>query len=571
MCVGEEWNGYTNTIAYTLDIGNQSLSCIAPLIDDVGGNCPIHGHGCVGHVESNVICTFIPTNMTRSSADRQHPLMQLKQRCINGVVDPRDYRMEVVKHMRSKTGHIRSMNSIVVEGSLKMVISAIPHTDQSTISIPQHIAGAIRVPHVINGRVVVSPVRDGDYGILVRQPVLWHGGIRPCRIRVTANVANTPGTWDVNCSMVLPISMCSTFGSDFDGDEMTLFPVRTHRAIEVCKASIWNNSARSPYSEEGYNSIVPRGAPNIGTRSNTMALATTVCWTDRTSGYRVGKHHSKWMTSASSMIRMKHEPLTAREFGLLGMKSMASSSMKSSLQSDIGATSRRAKLGAERIYLNANRCLTCQTGEFSTLVPTMSRYPPPRTDGYFGNPSVRAVSRLCAASMQITLKVKSSSSISNTSPTLSLLSGSKEWVCILKSGTIDIVSESHAIPYDHIDVTCSLFDISRAPQHVRHRLTGSFIRMVYMECRCSFDKAEYECLIALIMFITSMTLTPDVGIETNINRFYGEFSTVPRWNMCYPDRMYMTSSSLTKTGTTLVEHMMLGTFADIRSIAGDFP
>jgi hypothetical protein len=170
------------------------------------------------------------------------------------------------------------------------------------------------------------------------------------------------------------------------------------RAIDECRECVWNNSIQSPYSNEGYRSLVPRGAPSIGTLSNTMALATTICWSDRTSGYRVGKHHSKWMTSVSSVVKMKHAPLTAREFALLGMKSMSSSSMKSSLQSDIGATSRRAKLGAERVYLNANRCVMWQTGEVGTLVPTQSRYPPLHSDGYFGNPTVRAVSRLCAAS-----------------------------------------------------------------------------------------------------------------------------------------------------------------------------
>ncbi len=82
--------------------------------------------------------------------------------------------------MRSKTGYIRSMNSIVVEGSLKMVISPAPHCDETIVYIPHHIASSTKVPHVENGIVVSSPIKDGDYGILVRQPVLWHGGARSC-------------------------------------------------------------------------------------------------------------------------------------------------------------------------------------------------------------------------------------------------------------------------------------------------------------------------------------------------------------------------------------------------------
>ncbi len=190
------------------------------------------------YIESDGTHIFMPTTMTWSSANRVHPLMKLKQDCVDGLADIHSYRMEVVKQMRSKTGHVRAMNSITVEGSLKMVISPRPHNDESTVYIPQHIANAMRVPEVVNGRVVACPVRDGDYGILVRQPVLWHGGIRPCVIRVTPNTAHTPETWDVDCSMGLPISMCSTFGADFDGDEMSLFPVRTPKAMEECKQCV---------------------------------------------------------------------------------------------------------------------------------------------------------------------------------------------------------------------------------------------------------------------------------------------------------------------------------------------
>jgi hypothetical protein len=73
-----------------------------------------------------------------------------------------------------------------------------------------------------------------------------------------------------------------------------------------------------------------------------------------------------------------------------------------------------------------------------------------------------------------------------------------------------------------------------------------------------------------MMFLTSMELTPDTGIETNINRFYGEFSTVPRWNMCYASAKYMRSSPMAKIGTTLIEYMMLGAFTNVPSISGNF-
>ena len=141
---------------------------------------------------------------------------------------------------------------------------------------------------------------------------------------------------------------------------------------------------------------------------------------------------------------------------------------------------------------------------------------------------------------------RSSSTVCNASPTLSLLSGSYQWICMMRSGTIDIVYHTHRLPYKHIQVTCSLFEISRAPHSMRRRLIESFIKIVSEECRGRFDKVENECLVKLMMFLTSMELTPDTGVEANINRFYGVFSTVLRWNMCYVSAKYMRSSSMAK-------------------------
>jgi hypothetical protein len=94
-----------------------------------------------------------------------------------------------------------------------MVISSQPHSSESIVTIPQYIAQSIKVPNVVNGLVVVSCIEDGDMAILVRQPCLWTGGIRPCRIIVTKPMDNRGTSWDVNSSMGLPISMCTPFAA----------------------------------------------------------------------------------------------------------------------------------------------------------------------------------------------------------------------------------------------------------------------------------------------------------------------------------------------------------------------
>ena len=163
------------------------------------------------------------------------------------------------------------------------------------------------------------------------------------------------------------------------------------------------------------------------------------------------------------------------------MRSVSSSTTKSTLQSDTGATSRRSKLGAERVYLDRNACMRCQSGAFSTLITTQGTLLPDPKDGYFGNPTVRAISKLCRASMQITLKAKSSTSVSDVSPTLSLLSGSSKWLHVLNDGTTNTSCMPYQGSYQDIDVTCSLFDVSRASCAHRTSLLKSFISITCLE------------------------------------------------------------------------------------------
>ena len=46
-------------------------------------------------------------------------------------------------------------------------------------------------------------------------------------------------TWGVNASMRFPISMCTTFGADYYGDEMNIFIVTDPNAISECNRFKW--------------------------------------------------------------------------------------------------------------------------------------------------------------------------------------------------------------------------------------------------------------------------------------------------------------------------------------------
>ena len=82
---------------------------------------------------------------------------------------------------------------------------------------------------------------------------------------------------------------------------------------------------------------------------HTMSLCTTLSWKDRRRNILITKAHKAVLTTESQFVKMRVGDTSLRDFVLC---------CKSSLQSDVGSTSRRSKLGAERLSIGYNRCLT---------------------------------------------------------------------------------------------------------------------------------------------------------------------------------------------------------------------
>ena len=195
----------------------------------------------------------------------------------------------------------------------------------------------------------------------------------------------------------------------------------------------------------------------------------------------VTKCHEMWLSSRRQFIAMNsvHDSLDA--FMETSINLARGTCSKSSLQSDVGAVSRRSKLGAERVSLAHNMIpLVKVQGRPWNHVVSLDRMPSVDR-GWFGNPSVRAVSKLCASMMQIALKVKLTASIQSLSPTLSLLEGSNAWIVLLHDHTIEVSTDRTTHDYGAIRCTCSLMDISHASNEHKHRLVREFITIVLIE------------------------------------------------------------------------------------------
>ena len=121
---------------------------------------------------------------------------------------------------------------------------------------------------------------------------------------------------------------------------------------------------------------------------------------------------------------------SAKDLANAAMLSMCVSCSKSSSQSDVGASTHRSRIGSSRVHLNVSGIPMFGRRGMSVMCRDPIIYSIDRADGWFGNPAIRAVSKLCSSVMQLTLKVKSMNNVENLSPTLSLMSGSTSWLII---------------------------------------------------------------------------------------------------------------------------------------------
>ena len=117
---------------------------------------------------------------------------------------------------------------------------------------------------------------------------------------------------------------------------------------------------------------------------------------------------------------------------------VSSTYSKSSSQSDVYVLSRRPKLGAELVSLDSNGVPMIKVDGKSWMHTIGMDMNHSATNGWFGNPTIRGISKFFFAIMQITLKVKSIGSIQSSSPTFSLLDDTGSSVVLLNTKAIEI-------------------------------------------------------------------------------------------------------------------------------------
>jgi hypothetical protein len=180
---------------------------------------------------------FLTAFLAPGNGDCPHELMVTKKACVEGSVDC-DTCLDLLRsHMTGEFGTVRSMNALVAQGGLRMVVmSPLQPSKAGSVCVPDCAAKGTEAKCKEGSACAKRSMQDGDWAILARQPCMWSGGIQPVTIRVTSAISNDEGAWNVNSSMRLPLSACQPFAADHDGDEMTLFVVSKPKSMKECES-----------------------------------------------------------------------------------------------------------------------------------------------------------------------------------------------------------------------------------------------------------------------------------------------------------------------------------------------
>ena len=182
-----------------------------------------------------------------------------------------------------------------------------------------------------------------------------------------------------------------------------------------------------------------------------------------------------------------------------------------------------------------------------------------------GNPAVRAVSKITARIMQITLKVKSNSSLSLSSPTFTLLCGSNSWMCIMKDGSVTSQTAATMKLMD-VEGTPSIWHISKLPAKCRTVMCVNCIKMCLSETRAELDPMEFEYLVQLVKYCCHQCTLVEQGISMSTFIAYTGIPTLWQWNACYYKVRWDLFHSVTTSPSTLVERRFLCNFDSLTGI-----
>jgi hypothetical protein len=96
--------------------------------------------------------------------------------------------------------------------------------------------------------------------------------------------------------------MCAPFAADFDGDEMTVLPLKRSQSLDECNTFEWDYSRLS--NERIHSELLSSRHPRQEKGFFAMNVRSTLCWSDtKNSRLKITKAHTMCGVTVLSFIK----------------------------------------------------------------------------------------------------------------------------------------------------------------------------------------------------------------------------------------------------------------------------
>lgn len=373
-----------------LKMKNVQLINVDSKVDYIS-KCPYH-ENCLGHMCSTKSGVILPPqSLAIDTAVIRNDISKAADFALGGTsAFYRNHAKETLSNsMKAKTGRMRQgILNCHVDGSLRMVITPHDMNDLYTVFVPSYLKDKWRVVRLDpdTQKYVSEYVEDGDYAVGLRPPSLVKESVQYCRLSF----------WDKTCLGISPIFVAALRG-DYDGDEIHLYPIYSEEA--VAEAKEWINTPGDKFTH-GISKYMSSSIPNKGINQLSYMEHTTISFKQIRDGVDPPLMAEETRTKMEHIVGLRKRfdtKMCDDNFIEESIRGMGDTNKQQLSQPIVGDMSRIARIAASCIIQQEDGVMgvVTDTGFVSCIKFRM--------DDAAGNPCIRGISTVCAASQQSAL------------------------------------------------------------------------------------------------------------------------------------------------------------------------
>ncbi|KAJ3318124.1 hypothetical protein HDV06_000804 [Boothiomyces sp. JEL0866] len=403
---------------------------------------PEHSN-CIGHLQAiNDMCVGFPSFCTVDDEELLDKRGYANRRLFSEEISSKDFCDTIMQTFLGKNGMFRAgLLSFRPLTSCRGVASLVETPDPNIIFLPRKWMNNMQIPvrlEVPNEKLrspyyTFRQATDGDYGIVLRCPVILIGSVQPVKIY----------GWD-NYSVGCNANLCERMNLDFDGDEVHVCIVSSTKSVNEVKEAIKKETSVK-FSTDSINrakEYCPDGVVDFMLSSTTsITEIDSISYSNPL--FKLSRCKESARLSSSLIYKEELNPSSYITSGLKRVKDITESQLAICKKYVLARQLKNVSLESVPRSNRFEDFWTKKWNDLSILIP----------DGVkvYGNPSCRFATKLTQSIVQGALdKAKHDGSIDGNILSNSLITNSLPYLVVYRDGK-DFVQKVLKTPTEILD------------------------------------------------------------------------------------------------------------------------